>query len=82
MGKADRIRKQRDKETLKTLCTTVAEFRYINFDNQKLRKDLSETRTSKTHWKNCAMAGIPVALIAGICLGIYIAHTVLRNSGA
>ncbi len=79
MGKADRIRKARDKKTLIYLSQEVKDLQIINKAFKVSQIDLRKTLNSKRKWKNTAIAGIPIAALSGLALGIYIADTVLRN---
>lgn len=81
MGKANRIKKERDQKTLKALAKEVDDLGIIRKAYTVSQIDLEIVNRSKRRWKNTAIAGIPTALINGIAAGIYIAHIVWQNVG-
>lgn len=80
MGKGDRIRKARDKKTLKYLSQEVKSLGIIRRAHTVTMLDLEIANHNKRKWKNVATIGIPIAALGGLALGIYIADTVMRNA--
>lgn len=80
MGKAQRIKLQRDKKTLRYLSQEVKDLQIIRKAFNVLQLDLLAMTFNKRKWKNAAIIGIPIAILSGLALGIYIADTVMRNA--
>lgn len=82
MGKSQRIKLQRDKRTLKALALEVKNLQVIRHSYNGLRIEFIKLDHSKRFWKNIAIAGIPIAILSGLALGIYLADTIMRNASS
>ena len=80
MGKKQRIIAQRQKKALAYLDKEVNDLGVIRKALIVSQNYLQKADRKRILWKNAAVMGIPAALLAGLALGIAVAHKVL-NSG-